>query len=481
MGNCCCNTQRKRCYQFGVIFASIYIIVFEIVLSVFSKNSMKTDEIKDYILSERPLFDFQMSVEESIQGKTNVTFFEYKGDNIGGNGKKSFNRIYKYKFFYDGKERNYFDYINEYCVNSGENCPANRKKCGILDSKNRILCLPNNEECPLNGFYIASSLDNHFIDVDSDIHPIGVSYESTPSVYKYIYFTNKNVDGIIITEFKLSYGPPCAKGSELNWERYYYAETDQNYGCETVIDGSQFSQRYELVNDDDEGIRMEDLYNDNEITGVGKYNMYDNYKVDLYVRNYNEIDEKCVIKFLDDFEKDKKYFEPAYKASRILSLIGLFLILALFIFILTTSSCCCALNFHGIAMASPIYGLVANIVIVGIMNKERIKYECQVEGFNKKLDDAIIDAYGNITLNVVLSVLNIVFYSLALLFTVCLTFMRNKGMVNAVPIITPGISAFQGAYPQPAFPLAGYPPQYGQNIPYQNVMPGTVTVREKIK
>ena len=132
-------------------------------------------------------------------------------------------------------------------------------------------------------------------------------------------------------------------------------------------------------------------------------------------------------------------------------------------------------------MASPIYGLVANIVIVGIMNKERIKYECQVEGFNKKLDDAIIGAYGNITLNVVLSVLNIVFYSLALLFTVCLTFMRNKGMVNAVPIITPGISAFQGAYPQPAFPLAGYPPQYGQNIPYQNVMPGTVTVREKIK
>jgi hypothetical protein len=67
--------------------------------------------------------------------------------------------------------------------------------------------------------------------------------------------------------------------------------------------------------DVNEGIRMEDLYKDNEITGVGKYNMYDNYKVDLYVRNYNEIDEKCVIKFLDDFEKDKKYLEPAYKAS----------------------------------------------------------------------------------------------------------------------------------------------------------------------
>lgn len=77
-------------------------------------------------------------------------------------------------------------------------------------------------------------------------------------------------------------------------------------------------------------------------------------------------------KFLGDFEDDKKYFDKAFKISRALSLIGLILILALFIYILTTCSCCCNLTYHGIVIIIPIYGLVANIVIISIMNKAEI-------------------------------------------------------------------------------------------------------------
>jgi hypothetical protein len=282
----------------------------------------------------------------------------------------------------------------------------------------------------------------------------------------------------LITEFKLSHGTPCASSSELNWIRYYHDEEDQNYHCKTEIEGSTESKRYDKVNDD-KGINIGYLYENNDLYDSGKYSQYDNEYIDLYVRNYNEIDEKCVTKFLEDFEKDKKYFDSAYKVSRILSLIGIGFIIALFIYILTTCQCCCSLNFHGIAMVAPIYGIAANIVIVGIINKPKIEYECQIEGNNKKVGDALIDAYGKNTTGIVFSVLSIVFFGLQLLFTLCLTFMRNKGMINAVPIATPGLSAFPGVYPQPAFPSVGYQNQYGHNIPYQNVMQGSV--REKVK
>lgn len=47
---------------------------------------------------------------------------------------KSFNKIFNNKFFYNDKDRNYFDYVNKYSISSGKNCPTNFKQCGILDS-----------------------------------------------------------------------------------------------------------------------------------------------------------------------------------------------------------------------------------------------------------------------------------------------------------------------------------------------------------
>ena len=180
--------------------------------------------------------------------------------------------------------------------------------------------------------------------------------------------------------------------------------------------------------------------------------------------------------FLDDFKDEKKYYDSAFKTVRALSLIGLILALALFIFILTTCQCCCNLNYHGIAIVVPIYGIAANIVVVGITNKAKIKYECQSEGLNEGLDDVIDDQYGSATVNIVMSVLSIVAYSIVLMFTLCLKFMRNTGMVNPAIVPTPVPAVYPAAYPAPyqgAYPAPVYPAQYGQNVAYQNVVPAS--------
>ena len=472
MCNCCCNTQQKRCYQLGIMFASVYIIVFEMVLAIYAENKMKPEELNDLILSERPLFDFEIS-QNDISGKTNITFFEYKGRKVYyGNradtvDKTNFTKIYKHKFFYNGKDRNYFDYKNKYSVQSSEDCPTNHKKCGILDSTGRILCLPNDEECPLNGFKITETNDNPFSGVTEFEQKI-VSYDD--DVDHYIWYTNKNYNGKIITEFKLSKGAPCAKSSEISWHEYYQNEVEGYYGCKTSIDGSTTSTRYTKVNE--AGINMKQLYKDNGLTNEPNYPYFngDTTTVDLYARNYNEIDEICVDKFLGDFEDDKKYFDKAFKISRALSLIGLILILALFIYILTTCSCCCNLTYHGIVIIIPIYGLVANIVIISIMNKAEIKYKCQIEGSNSELDDEMDKQYGNNLTNIIFSILNIAGYSIVFLFAICLQFMRNKGIIG-IPPVSSVVPVYPGAYPAPA-----YDAPYGKNIPYQNVVPGSGSI-----
>jgi hypothetical protein len=75
---CCCNQQEKCCYQFFIIISSICIFVFQLVLVALSNNSLKPEEFEFNILSETPLYDFEINQQDVIN-KKNVTFFEFKG------------------------------------------------------------------------------------------------------------------------------------------------------------------------------------------------------------------------------------------------------------------------------------------------------------------------------------------------------------------------------------------------------------------
>ena len=59
------------------------------------------------------------------------------------------------------------------------------------------------------------------------------------------------------------------------------------------------------------------LYQDNGLTNNPNVDFISGTTVDLYARNYDEIEDKCSDKFLKDFEDEKKYFDTAFKISRI--------------------------------------------------------------------------------------------------------------------------------------------------------------------
>jgi len=97
-----------------------------------------------------------------------------------------------------------------------------------------------------------------------------------------------------------------------------------------------------------------------------------------------------------------------------------------------------------------------------------MKYECQSEDYNSDLNDEIDEQYGNNTIHIVMPILNIVFFAFVLMFTLCLKFMRNKGIVGGVSMPTPVVPVYPGAYPTP-----GYVAPYAPNIAYQNVIPAS--------
>ena len=84
------------------------------------------------------------------------------------------------------------------------------------------------------------------------------------------------------------------------------------------------------------------------------------------------------------------------------------------------------------------------------------------------MEDEIDNQYGNNTINIVMSVLSIVGYAIVLMFTICLKFMRNKGIIGGLSVTTPVVPVYPGAYPPPS-----YATPYAPNIAYQNVIPGS--------
>lgn len=81
------------------------------------------------------------------------------------------------------------DYIVDFSVNPGKNCKENYKKCGIFNKNWVILCLPKEQECPLNGFGISNnSLEPNY---DNTYQRVEVSDIITNKKY-YFFYTNKN-------------------------------------------------------------------------------------------------------------------------------------------------------------------------------------------------------------------------------------------------------------------------------------------------
>ena len=385
---------------------------------------MKPEDIESFLFSQTPLYNLEPT-ELELGNKKNITFFEFLGRVKEGNvtikyDQKSFTKIFNHKLFYNENDKNYFDYKNKYAIDSGNNCPEDYQKCGILDSSNRILCLPNNEDCPLNGFGLSlSASDSKYEGYESK-----EVIDSISGTIYYIYYTNNNSAGHIITEFKLSHGRPCALSSEKNWVKYYNNEVEE-YGCKTKINGNLYSDRYIKVSE--EGINVRSLYNDNGLKDPSSFSDTQKEKVDIYIRNYNDIDEKCFEDFIQDLNNEKTYYDSAQKTVKVLDGISIALNAILFFYMFWMF--CSEVQFYSISFIIPIYGIICNIFVIRIINKKRIKYNCELAGFNEEIDELVNKQYDNNSFVIIfMSSISLALYIFSLISGLCLKFMRDRNI-----------------------------------------------------
>ena len=88
---------------------------------------------------------------------------------------------------------NFTEYPKNYeylLQHSGENCEENYKKCGILDTLGNIMCIPKEDECPINDIKVdLSSNYNKYISQGYKMAHL----ENLTEEYS-LYYTNMETD-----------------------------------------------------------------------------------------------------------------------------------------------------------------------------------------------------------------------------------------------------------------------------------------------
>ena len=166
------------------------------------------------------------------------------------------------KQFYinSNKEKYTYKYLTKNSVAYNEECNEGYKKCGLLDTMNNILCLENDEECPINLLTITNN---------SDV-PIEFLQYSNYSMLdfedgSYLFYTNEAINNHIIVEFTLSGNKPCMD-LEMCQKAYNGNIYDDRYFVVDEIDQYTFYEQNNLINKDvtfiqKEGIKSIKLFN----------------------------------------------------------------------------------------------------------------------------------------------------------------------------------------------------------------------------
>ena len=95
-------------------------------------------------------------------------------------------------------------------VHSGEKCEEHYKKCGILDSLGNIMCIPENETCPINELKVDLVSNNNLYESKGyqSIPLANLSDLSDLSKGYVLYYTNNAVEKEIITKLLFSNETP---------------------------------------------------------------------------------------------------------------------------------------------------------------------------------------------------------------------------------------------------------------------------------
>ena len=190
----------------------------------------------------------------------------------------------------DNSLKGYLKFLNN-SVLENEECQKGYKKCGKLDDMGNYLCLPENEECPINDIIFS---DHPREDLEN------LNYTYTNLGDKYFYYTNSSKDKPVISKLKVVEGKLCVDKSYFytDYPQYILDENFDHYGCKIKID----DQLYENIEELDYLTKGE-FYNYSGLYLKNEYNFlsYDypfnllEANMFLYPKRYIGFDKKCLM------------------------------------------------------------------------------------------------------------------------------------------------------------------------------------------
>lgn len=225
--------------KYFLIIDSAIIFIIAVLHFVFFFFINETDFVNIFDCFESsPLFDFNIGTTCGL--KSHLVFHVWEGrkekENHYSNGRylsrtrmvdvtnidKINGQLFCYKFI------SYKDLLyNGQIIKKGEAYPQEyEKNCGIIDTLGQVLCIKNEDNCPLYDVRIGQTTDTeNFIslsEIEGNIYYNKEAYNDP----------NKRIIGKLI----LNEGQPCYRLSEKLWRKFVYEEAgEEHLECELKL------------------------------------------------------------------------------------------------------------------------------------------------------------------------------------------------------------------------------------------------------
>jgi hypothetical protein len=181
----------------------------------------------------------------------------------------------------DRQDDTYFALNKTNPTAKNKDCPKDHKPCGLLDSIDSLLCIKDEDKCPLNFIQIISKGQEAKQDFATKTQPIS-------NGDKTLVFSNENNKGRIVNQFTVLDHKPCADAAE---NRIQLDAVE--YKCKNEIAGKLFDESWQFLDD----MPLEQFVDDNALTAqMSQYPFYSqlkNRKLSLFYRNYIGLNETC--------------------------------------------------------------------------------------------------------------------------------------------------------------------------------------------
>ena len=255
------NEKLINLSYFIFIFTPIYLYFsFYFLKILFFKYNRNSNAYK-FLLEEfenTPYYDIAIKNDNINNFYYSPLNFKIFDQEINKKKDKYYNNYFLTIFY----NHQYIDYI-PYIISKDEECKGYKKKCGIFDTTNNILCLPLNEKCPINDIIIG---DKKSFD-DNKINNIKY-HEYKLSENFSLYYTNEAINNSIIVDLILSENGICAYPINRTNEKNGMFE---HYCDKRILGNYKYNLNYKKVNYDS---KKEEKY-------------------DLFVSNYRGVKKKC--------------------------------------------------------------------------------------------------------------------------------------------------------------------------------------------